>query len=135
MVGETDANAGTPRESAPRAHAWLGKAWRVFRILLAIGLGVFAIVRSLDPELRERKAMQRGDVEQLQSLQSGPDAYALQYFRSAQANIVTKNGQRVFDSRDAATRGCIRLVRREGGRVELECQHPTSRQALFFPMP
>ena len=135
MGDETDANAGTLRDTARRPHSWLDTAWRVLWIVLAIVLAVFAIVRSLEPELRERKAMQRHDVEQLHAVQSGSDVYTLQYVRSAQASTVTKNGQRVFDSRDTATRGCIRLVRREDGPVELECQHATRREAIFFPMP
>ena len=135
MGGETDASEGATRETTPRARGRLATAWWVLRIVLGVGAVVLALALHFDPELRERKAMKRGNLEPLQTLQSGRDTYTLHYFRGYRANIVTKNGTRVFDSRDTDTQGCIRLVRRESGRVELECQHKNRSEAVFFTMP
>ena len=135
MAGETRAPQGRIHQQAPESSL-VRRAWVTLRIVLAIVLALYFYVRSLDPAVRERKAMQRGHVELLQTLQSGGDTYTLHYFRSGgPPHAVAKNGQRVFDSREAQTLGCIRLRRRDDGVVELECQHVNRRDAVFFPMP
>lgn len=136
MVGETNASADKIRHQEEAVASWFAKAWVALRIVLAIVIAVYVFMRSLDPAVSERKAMQRGDVELLQTLQAGNHTYTLRYVRSgARWNTVTKNGQRVFDSREADTLGCIRLRLRNDGVVELECQHVNRRDAIFFPLP
>ena len=136
MVGETGANADTTRQQEERGHSRFQVAWGALRIVLAIAIFLYFYVRSLDPAVTERKAMQRGDVELLQTLQAGDDTYTLYFFRSGgRKNTVSKNGERVFDSSEVDTLGCIRLRRRDDGVVELECQHVSRNVAIFFPMP
>jgi hypothetical protein len=132
MGGETDASERTPRESAPRRSTGPVAAWRVLPVVLVSALLLYSHWRGQDPEVREKKAMQRGDAELLQTLRSGGDAYSLVYFGYV---VVYKNGKRVFDSSETETQGCIRLRRRDDGVVELECQHVDRLDAIFFPMP
>lgn len=136
MGGETDAPAGSIRHEEPPGPRRARKAWVALRIVAAIVLGIYLHMLSQDPAVSERKAMQRGGVELLQTLQAGDDTYTLHYFRGGgRKNTVSKNGERVFDSSETATAGCIRLRRRDDGVVELECQHVDRLDAIYFPMP